>query len=304
MSDFTLYLDSVAFQEFEIPDSIKAGGAQALFKHKYPGGVRTIDTMGPDDDDITWSGVFMDGAAQDRCRQLDTMRRQGQPVVVTWASYQYLVVIADFKFDFRRFWEIPYSITLAVIQDETYPFQSASQDIDSQTVSDASSAVDDAGVIAYAVQTPDVQSTSLDSSADTSSSDGGLSGLVTSVASGITSAGQATVSTASSALSSAVSSVTSALSSVTSISNATVSAQAGFGSQVASALDASQSLQSTLDTTMDAVGDPAVFASGTSPTLMVASMQNLVNTSTALAATVSVSNTLGRMSINIGQLGK
>jgi hypothetical protein len=121
MSDFTLYLDSVAFQEFEIPDSIKAGGSQALFKHKYPGGARTIDTMGPDDDDITWSGVFMDAIAPARCVQLDVMRRQGNQVVVTWAGYQYLVVVAHFEWDFRRLWNIPYTITLAVVQDQTQP---------------------------------------------------------------------------------------------------------------------------------------------------------------------------------------
>ena len=142
--DFTLYLDSVAFQGFEIPDSIKAGGAQSLFKHKYPGGTRTIDSMGPDDSDISWSGIFLDGTAQDRCKQLDIIRRQGKQIVLTWAGYQYLVVVQSFEWDFKRFWNIPYTITLAVVQDRTQPSQTAAPNIDSQITSDSNQATKDA----------------------------------------------------------------------------------------------------------------------------------------------------------------
>ncbi|MGF7131906.1 hypothetical protein P3T40_003389 [Paraburkholderia sp. EB58] len=280
MSDFTLYLDSVAFQHFEIPESIKAGGAQALFKHKYPGGARTIDTLGPDDDDITWSGTFLDGNAQDRCMQLDVMRKQGNQVVVTWGAYQYLVVVAEFKWDFRHVWEIPYTITLAVVQDETQPLQSDAPDVDSQTNSDALTAASDTGSISDSVAT-----------------------LTPYLTGAVTGAVQSSLSSAAAALSSAVGSVTSALSSVTSISNATVDVQASIGGQVQTALAASQSLQTTLDTTLTAAGNPALFASGTPPQDMIASLQNLAGLSGAMAASVDCSNTLGRMSINIGQLG-
>jgi hypothetical protein len=272
MSDFTLYLDSVAFQEFEIPDSIKAGGSQALFKHKYPGGARTIDTMGPDDDDITWSGTFMDGTAQDRCAQLDVMRRQGNQVVATWAGYQYLVVIAEFKWDFRRFWEIPYTITLAVVQDQTQPMQSYAPDVDSQTISD----------VGYATTYCDTIGVSI----------GGLSATLSSPIIG-----------AASALSTAVAGVNSTIASIGSISGGTVDSQAALGVQVGAAMDISQGLQSTLDEGLTAAGNPALFASGTSPQNMIASLQNLSGLSSALAANVDCSNTLGRMSINIGQLG-
>ncbi len=281
MSDFTLYLDSVAFQEFEIPDSIKAGGAQALFKHKYPGGARTIDTMGPDDDDITWSGTFLDGTAQDRCAQLDVMRRQGNQVVVTWAGYQYLVVIAEFKWDFRRFWQIPYTITLAVVQDQTQPGQDDTPDVDSQTGSDVLTATSDAGSVGDSIAT-----------------------LTPSFTGAVTSAVQNTLSSASAALSAAVGAVTSSVGSVASITTGTVDFQAGLGSQVQVALTASQGLQATLDTTLTAAGNPALFASGTSPQNMIASLQNLSGLSSAMAASVDCSNTLGRMSINIGLLGK
>ena len=145
--NFTLYLDSVGFKHFEVPDNIRAGGAQSLFKHKYPGGTRTIDTMGPDDADITWSGLFLDGTAQDRCKQLDIIRRQGNPVVLTWAGYQYLVVVANFEWNFKRIWQIEYSIALAVVQDNTQPAQASSTNVDSQITSDASQASTDAASI-------------------------------------------------------------------------------------------------------------------------------------------------------------
>jgi hypothetical protein len=147
MADFVLSLGGVEFQSFEIPEDIKAGGAQALFIHKYPGGARTIDTTGPDDDDIPWSGWFEGPTALDRCQQLDTMRRQGQAVTLAWSGYQFSVVIREFKWKFQRYYHIAYSIALAVVQDLNNPVPQASQDVDSQITSDANDATNDAATL-------------------------------------------------------------------------------------------------------------------------------------------------------------
>lgn len=115
---FVLQLGGVTFYDQEIPSSLGGGGEQTLEVHKYPGGARTIDTFGPDDKDIEWSGRFLDLEAEARCQQIDVMRRQGLPVLLTWSSYVYTVVIHSFTWTYERSWQIQYQISLCVQQDE------------------------------------------------------------------------------------------------------------------------------------------------------------------------------------------
>lgn len=120
-SDFPLLLGSVSFFDFEIPDSIKGGGTQALDIKRYGGGLRTVDAFGPDDAPITWSGMFLDDTAESRCQQLDAMRRAGSQITLSYGSFSYAVVISSFEWDYQKFYQIPYSITLEVVQDNVQP---------------------------------------------------------------------------------------------------------------------------------------------------------------------------------------
>jgi hypothetical protein len=147
MADFVLALGGVPFRDMEVPESIKGGGAQALFMHKYPGGARTADTTGPDDDPITWSGWFEDADAQQRCRQIDTIRRQGLPVVAAWAAFSFLVIVRKFTWDFRRFYHIRYSVELEVIQDQVQPLPQADPDLEQQIQGDFNDAVSDGAAL-------------------------------------------------------------------------------------------------------------------------------------------------------------
>ena len=88
-----------------------------MHTHKYPGGVRTVDTMGPDDDVLRWGGWFEAILAEARARQMDQLRRQGNPVLVSWSSYIYMGVIKSFKFRYNRFFHIHYDLEIEVIQD-------------------------------------------------------------------------------------------------------------------------------------------------------------------------------------------
>lgn len=281
MSDTTLFLGEVQFKEFEIPDSIRAGGAQSLFRHKYAGGLRTIDAMGPDDADIPWSGIFLDGTAQDRCKQLDIIRRQGKPVVLAWAGYQYLVVVASFEWDFKRTWHIPYSITLAVVQDQTQPGQSASQDVDSQTELDATDASDDADQVLQSVDEVVANSTAGPSQEDLT-----------------------TIQTDASDLSISIAGIVVTINSVPSVATATVDFQNALGVQVGAAAVSSAALQLRLSTAVTQAGAPALYAGGGSPTAMAAALSNLSGLSRALASSSGCTNALGRMAKNIASLGK
>ena len=125
-----LTLGSVIFQDFEIPDTIKAGGEQKLDVKKFIGGSRIIDALGRDDADIEWSGRFRGSTAEQRCQQINAMRVAGTPVQLTWSTFNYQVIVSKFTFDYQSPLEIPYRLCLTVQVDNTIPIPSLLQTID------------------------------------------------------------------------------------------------------------------------------------------------------------------------------
>jgi hypothetical protein len=122
----TLILGGFTFQnvDFSPPTRMPFGGAQAMVVHKLPGGSRVIDTLGPDEDDITWSGFFFCDNALRQCQQLDSMRAAGQKIQLTFAGMSRQVVIKRFKPQVRRYphW-VEYEISCTVADN---PFANAS----------------------------------------------------------------------------------------------------------------------------------------------------------------------------------
>lgn len=110
-----LTLGNVTFEDFEVPETINFGGEQKLVTHKFPGGIRVVDAMGADDSEIAWSGRFRGAFAESRARQLDRMRRDGPPLTLSWSSLLFVVVIREFKAEFRQPFEIPYHLACAVL---------------------------------------------------------------------------------------------------------------------------------------------------------------------------------------------
>lgn len=126
MADLIILLGDILFQEHEIPPRINFGGAQALGTQQLVGGGRKVDSMGAVDDDISFSGMFFSNAnlgleALPRARQLNTLRTLGLELEFIYYDMAYLVKIADFKANFERYYQIPYSITLKVVQDLSLP---------------------------------------------------------------------------------------------------------------------------------------------------------------------------------------
>lgn len=116
---------SIQFEHAEVPEEIPFGGAQMMAVHQFVGGKRQIDTLGPSDAPITWSGIFFGPVAQYRARYLDTLRRNGLPVTLTWGQWRYTGVIQHFVGKIRQPWNIPYTITVIVQQDEVRPIPTA-----------------------------------------------------------------------------------------------------------------------------------------------------------------------------------
>lgn len=116
-----LTLGQVTFANFEIPEKINFGGSQALSVKQLVGGKRIIDAMGRIDDDITWSGILFESTASFRALFLDNLRISGAPTILTFGLFSFSVVVKEFKASFERFYQIPYSITVTVIENLNNP---------------------------------------------------------------------------------------------------------------------------------------------------------------------------------------
>lgn len=112
-----LVLGTIAFLNEEIPPSINFGGDQVIRAHKYAGGRRVVDAMGPDDDLIKWGGEFTGLTAVIRARQLDLLRRSGKMVTLTWSVFSYKVIVVNFEADFEAPFKIPYKVSCFVVTD-------------------------------------------------------------------------------------------------------------------------------------------------------------------------------------------
>jgi hypothetical protein len=123
MTDTILTLGGFPFLDpYGVPETINFGGAQHLVVHKLIGGRRVITALGPDDDAIRWRGRFRGAAAVASAELLDVMRRSGKPVVLSWWTFSYQVVVRHFRAQFERFYEVPYEIECEVVQDLTAAF--------------------------------------------------------------------------------------------------------------------------------------------------------------------------------------
>lgn len=126
MADLIILLGDIAFQEHEIPPRVNFGGTQALVTHQLVGGGRKVDSMGAIEDDIAFSGLFFNNAntgldALSRAKEIDALRVSGLEIEFIYYDMIYLVKILDFKANFERYYQIPYSITLRVIQNLSLP---------------------------------------------------------------------------------------------------------------------------------------------------------------------------------------
>lgn len=118
----TLTLGEVTFDgAFECPQVMNGGGSQNLNVHEQIGGVRVIDAMGRSDADVGWSGSFIGISAEDRVKFLNNMRIQGNQQVLAYSSFQFLVVVKSFTWQFKPNNWIDYQIVCTVVDDQTQP---------------------------------------------------------------------------------------------------------------------------------------------------------------------------------------
>lgn len=117
MSD-VLILGGIAFDNYSTPDAMMGGGKQAMVVHKLPGGGRVIDTLGPDEDDVSWAGKFFGNDAYDTVLAIDAMRAAGFVLPLMWGGQYRDVIIRHFSYKVRRIplW-VEYTITCTVLDN-------------------------------------------------------------------------------------------------------------------------------------------------------------------------------------------
>lgn len=109
-----LTLGPFVFTDFAVPERLPFGGKQQMTIHKMPGGNRTIDCMGPDDDDRTWSGTFWGEGALAQALTLDALRKAGEPLPYANGVEAHIVVISEFRPKVRKFQCVEYDITVVI----------------------------------------------------------------------------------------------------------------------------------------------------------------------------------------------
>lgn len=118
MPDDILTLGGIVFDDFSTPEEMMGGGNQAMVIHKLPGGGRVIDTLGPDESNVTWSGFFFGANAYGTALALDGLRAAGQVIPLTWGGQFRFVIIDNFVYRVRRMpsW-VKYAVSCTVVQN-------------------------------------------------------------------------------------------------------------------------------------------------------------------------------------------
>ena len=110
-----MQIGPITLNDFEIPQSVTFGGRYRLAVHKSAYGTRVIESLGPDENDIQFQGIFSGPTAEDRARALNELRLSGNPIWLSWNSFQYKVVISRFNLTYRNPSWILYKATCVIV---------------------------------------------------------------------------------------------------------------------------------------------------------------------------------------------
>ena len=114
----TLVLGGISFDDWSTPDKMPFGGKQITAVHRLPGGARVVDTLGPDEMDVQFTGMMYANNAYGVADALDAIRKSGAQVPLIFAGRFYLVIVAEVVADIRRYPQLMnYHISCLVVQN-------------------------------------------------------------------------------------------------------------------------------------------------------------------------------------------
>lgn len=140
-------LGGVSFESFEVPEALVFGGQHQTTVHRLPGGARVIDAMGPDDATIDWSGIFLGSNATLKAQRLNILRNTGAKVTLSWSTFHYTVVVANFKATYLKEAHLQYDISCIVLEDRSTAGAPSLISAALQILSDVSQAIQTAATI-------------------------------------------------------------------------------------------------------------------------------------------------------------
>lgn len=125
MADTKVLLGDFEFTHAEIPESITPAVAQQIAVKKFVGGKRSVDVMGKDDQDISWSGILSGPNALQRAEYLRYLTAQGNPLLLSFFDLKFNVVISRFSPKIERYYRVPYEISFVIVDDLSNPVVTA-----------------------------------------------------------------------------------------------------------------------------------------------------------------------------------
>jgi hypothetical protein len=145
MSNVVVTLGGVPFQDFEVPERIAFGGAQRLAVNQLIGGGRVVNSLGVDDGEIVFSGIFSGSDAAGRVQALDLLRTTGTAVPFIWGDFFYIVVVAQFIVEYAKPWWMPFAVRCVVVTDPVAALGSAVAPLTDLVSGDISNAISFSG---------------------------------------------------------------------------------------------------------------------------------------------------------------
>ena len=116
-----LVLGPVVFEGFELPGHITMAGRQRVAVHRLLDGHRVVDVLGPDENDIVWSGVLTGPLAAERAQLLDALRLGGEPLELSFGAWFTTVLVSAFSADANLAGWVPYRIVCTVAAEPADP---------------------------------------------------------------------------------------------------------------------------------------------------------------------------------------
>lgn len=96
------------FSGFQVPHSLgPIGGVQRHVVHEFPGGTKTIQTIGPFPEALRWRGILMgaDGQGRTPLEQavfMDQLRRTGNPITVRYSQLKWFGIVSKWTADIKQ----------------------------------------------------------------------------------------------------------------------------------------------------------------------------------------------------------
>jgi hypothetical protein len=124
----SLTIGTVTLADVEIPERRfgPLGGIQQIAVHRFPGGTKTVQSLGAFPGPVEWSGIITGPTAFTRVRELDRMRVLGLKQTVRYGPWVWIGVVSKFTASPEFAWWIPYDIAVEPIVDLSGQAQVAS----------------------------------------------------------------------------------------------------------------------------------------------------------------------------------